>query len=155
MKVKELREGLNNLRNTLKSWQVSKSSSNDLERLETLLAGFDDLTVTQFCNKAEKALTGTTPKQSRKSVKLHQDAIDQFTDELNSIGEDRVLFLSFFADLKADKRIRLSELRLVANSYIGNNKTYRNKSDAFEDIELTFEAKISTTRRLKNTSDIF
>lgn len=146
---------MSSLRNTLKSWQVSKDTSKSLERLETLLSGFDDLTVIQFCNKAEKALTGTTPKQSRKPVKLHQDAIDQFSDELSSTGEDRVLFLSFFADLKADKRVRLGELRLIANSYIGNNKTYRNKSDAFEDIELTFEAKISTTRRLKNTSDIF
>lgn len=139
----------------MKSWQVSKSTSNDLERLETLLSGFDKLTVTQFCNQAEKALTGNISRQPKRGTKLNQDAIEYHTQKLDNVSEDRVLFMSFFADLKADKRMRLNELRKIANSYIGNEKSYRKKSDAFEDIELTFEAKISTTRRLRNTSDIF
>lgn len=133
--------------------QASKSAVADLNRFNTCLAQFDDLTVAQFCKACEQLTPKASP--SPKATATNEGIVTAYLSKFQEAIGDRTKFDAVMAQLKADKSVRIGELSDIAQRYVGGTSKYSRKPDAYKEISLRFDAHLKAARRLDAASDIF
>lgn len=154
MQIIELRQLLSTLESLLSQAQASKSAISDLQRLNTCLGQFDELSVAQFCKKCD-LLIGSREEGAATRSTINEAAVTSYLNELSRCGSDRAQFEGVLAKLKADKNLRIGEINAIAQGYVGGTSKYKKKVDAFRDISLRFDAHMSGVQRLAASSEIF
>lgn len=134
--------------------QASRTTVAEIERFSALLEICDGLTVAQFEKLVSEAM-GKAPPPKPAGKPINNDLVADYFGKLVAAGEDRAAFEGVMAGVMADTGIRTGELSAIARAYVGGSSAYKKKADAITDIRLCFEAKVSTTRRLRAQSDIF
>jgi hypothetical protein len=146
MKVQDLREGLDHLKNLLSSWQA-RGAAGELDRLARLLQQYDDLSVADFCTAAESALRPPAPHEQHEEV-----SVEAWLQELHQSENSQELFEPLISKIK---KMKSRELYTLANSYCGSDVKFKKKADALEAIREKRGADSSVQRQLKGVSGIF
>jgi hypothetical protein len=147
MKVQDLREGLGHLKSLLSSWQA-KAAASDLDRLDGLLRQYDDLSVAEFCNAAEKALRPAEPQGQHEQ----EVSVEPWLQELRQSESSQELFEPLFSKIR---KMRNRELFALASEYCGGDLKFKKKADAIEAILEKHGADNSVQRQLRGVSRIF
>jgi hypothetical protein len=156
--MREIKDGIE-LLSTLLSKLQGKAVAGDLERLARLLERLDDMSVAQFCTLVEKAVEGGAEQPTRTATsrqKARDDAlIQQYLDELRQSEGSLGSFESVVSRINKDKKMRIVELKALADIYLGVEGTYAKKQEAIKAILDKRSDDASVQRRLKGIPDIF
>ena len=158
MQVKELRQGLQTLQVTLSAWESKAARVKDFERLLELLAGYDEMSVAEFCRRAESALANAdgSRRVSKTSGQAPKESVvSNYVEKLTSADLDRMKLIAILSEIKADKKVRVIDMKAIANSLSGSDEAFRTKNAAMKTIEGWAHRKLDTERRIKGTSGIF
>lgn len=154
----DLRQRLKSLEALLQGWGARASEVADLQKLNSALGHFDEMTVASLCSRLEAIASASgdanaLPKPKKKPAideALVEHYVASLSDEaLTYEGLDAVL-----KKLNADKATKAPELSAIANRLSGAIGKYNRKA-ALEKIESTVKRRIDTTRRLEGTDGIF
>lgn len=81
-----------------------------------------------------------TMSQTTKSGQaIREDVVKRHTDALKAAGYDSAAFDRVLANIEADKDVRLSELKQIAEAYIGAAQRFKTKTLGLQIIEQTFD----------------
>ena len=124
MQISELRKALSSFEAVLGHMQANKSAIADLTRFNECLAQFDGLTVTQFCKACEQLVPRSTPAVPRQAASFDETMVAAYVARLRDITGDSARFEVLFAELKADKAVRITELSEIAQRFVGGTSKY-------------------------------
>lgn len=155
--MKEMIAGLKATQEMLSSWSASAAAAKDLQRLIDLMSRDEDLSVAQFCAKAERALeerdNGKPPKSGTKEP--NKELADRYLEQIQSAQLTRSALREIVDRLNKDKKCRLQELDYIANTLTQSGRSYRSKKDAIQDIDRYGHRRLDVERRMEDTSSVF
>jgi len=95
---------------------------------------------------------GSGPKTMSQITKpdqaLRKEVVERHTKALTAAGYDTVAFEGALSGIKADRQVRLAELKHIAEAYIGAAQRFKSKTVGLKIIEQTFDQrwKLETRR---------
>ena len=70
---------------------------------------------------------------------FREDVVKRHMDALQAVGYDSAAFDHVLANIEADKDVRLTELKQIAEAYIGAAQRFKTKTLGLQIIEQTFD----------------
>lgn len=148
--MSELRKVLLSFEDVLARAQANTELQREFARLNVWLAQFDKLEVEEVCSGSPSP---ARPAPARSQI--DGGIVESYLARLVGSAGSRPTFEQALSELKTDKRVRNIELNEIAQRYVGGTSKYKNKTDAFKEMKLRFEAGISAANRLKASAEIF
>lgn len=129
MKISELRLALERTKNS-STFREHDEVYDALAALVEVLSKYDDLNVREFCSRVHLK---SAPKKKAKTAKpksFNQDAVCRHLGELKLTRQDNRAFEAAIERVKADRQMRVDEVRELARRFLGQGESYKTKAAA-------------------------
>jgi len=137
MKVDELRTVLEEVQAIYES-SGSDKAANDFAEFLGLLDGYEDQRVDEFLAALEELLKPASGKGANKQAPPDAALVASFIERLRSAGTDEARFEPVYAELGADRRVRIGEMNAIAHGYIQGREKWPSKSAGYQAIKKKF-----------------
>ena len=148
MKVQNVKAGLEKLLPVLETWEATKVSK-DFQKLVELMDGYEDMTIDAFCKKARDGLEGPKKSTGVRTTALKQDVVNAHISSLKAANENDADFTEAMNALKSDKKVRMKELKAIAEGYMGLTPLSKKKLELLDEIKTLRAQNFRTEHKLK------
>jgi hypothetical protein len=137
MKVAELRTVLEEVQAIYES-SGSDKAANDFAEFLGLLDGYEEHSVDEFLAALGELLKPPSGKGTNKQAPPDAELVASFIERLRSAGTDEVRFGLVYAELGADKGVRIAEMNAIAHGYIQGREKWPSKAAGYQAIKKKF-----------------
>jgi hypothetical protein len=139
MKVQDLRTVLEEVKAIYDASGADKSASDFADFLE-LLDGHEDQDIDDFLAELSSLLRATSEKGRKAQGGRQPDAqiVASFLDRLTSAKTDQTEFDVVYAQLGANKQVRVEEMNAIAHGYIKGRESWGARTAAYKAIKKKF-----------------
>lgn len=147
MKVENVKAGLEKLLPVLETWKATNISK-DFQKLVELMDGYEDMTIDAFCKKAREGLEGQKKSSGGGAAVLRQAVVDEHVHALQQANKNDGLFHDAISTLNGDKQVRMKELKLIAENYMGLTPLAKKKPELLEEMKTIRAQNFRTDHKL-------
>lgn len=151
MKVERIKAGLEKLLPVLEEWEAGKVSK-DFQKLVELMDGYEDMTIDAFCKKAREGLEGKKAATASKAA-INQSVVDARVMLLKDGISDEGAFMAALKDIGSDKQVRLTEMKAIAQGFMGLTPLAKSKKALIEEIKTKRAQDIRTDHKFNILSN--
>lgn len=136
-----------------------KPAADDMRRIIELIAACNQPSLGGFLNKVRDALEKAAQKPVKKASRaapLREDLARAYADKLTKVSENNQAFDTLIKEVKADRKLRIQEMRKIAEFYLGHETAGKTKAAALNAIiqrqalDAAYQAKSDAMGKMKS-----